>query len=101
MTKIMENMVKEMKMITKVIKSSLCDYSDTYVLVTGNITATGDNENTNTAFKNCVPFTRCVTYINYEHVEIAESLYVVMNMYNLIEYSADYADTSGSMGQFK
>ena len=78
MTTIMENMVKEMKMITKVIKSSLCDYSDTYILVTGNIAAVS----TNAAFKNCAPFRRCVTYINYEHVETAGSLDVAMNMYN-------------------
>ena len=45
------------KFETKVIKSSLCDYSDAYILVTGNITATGGNNNTRVAFKNCAPFT--------------------------------------------
>ena len=42
---------------TKVIKSNLCEYSDAYILVTGNITATGGNANTNVAFKNCSVFT--------------------------------------------
>ena len=37
---------------TKVIKSSLWDYSDAYILVTGNITAAGSNDNTRVAFKN-------------------------------------------------
>ena len=49
------------KFETKVIKSNLCDYSDAYILVTGYITATGGNANTNVAFKNCAPFTGCVT----------------------------------------
>ena len=50
------------KFETKVIKSNLFDYSDTYIIVTGNITATGGNANTKVAFKNCVPCRRCVTY---------------------------------------
>ena len=49
------------KFETKVIKSNLCDYSDAYVLVTGNITATGDGANDRLAFKNCAPFTKCIT----------------------------------------
>ena len=52
------------KFETKVIKSNLWDYSDVYVLVTGNITATDGNANTRVAFKNCAPFTKCITHIN-------------------------------------
>ena len=37
------------------IKSSLCDYSDAFILVTGDITVTADN-NTDVEFKNCAPF---------------------------------------------
>ena len=44
------------------IESSLCDYSDAYIFVTGDITATGGNANTNIAFKHFAPFTRCVTH---------------------------------------
>ena len=40
------------------------DCSDAYVLVTRNIVAVGGNANTNVAFKNFAPFTRCVTHIN-------------------------------------
>ena len=84
MAKIIQNMVKEMKMMqalnSRVIKSSLCDYSDAYILVTGDITATGGNPDTKVAFKNCVPFMRCVTHINDEQVDIAENLDIVMNM---------------------
>ena len=56
---------------------------------------------TNAAFKNCPPFTRCVTYINDEHVETAENLDIIMPVYNLIEYSDSYPDLSGSLYQFK
>ena len=64
MTKTVDHMALKMKTIkfgTKVIKSNLCDYSDAYILVTGNITAKGSNANTKVAFKNCAPFRRCVT----------------------------------------
>ena len=69
--------------------------------MTGNITATGGNANTKVAFKNCAPFTRCVTHINDEHVETAENLDIVIPMYNFLEYSDNYADSSGSLYHFK
>ena len=69
--------------------------------MTGDIKATGIAEDTNIAFKNCAPFTRCATYKNDEHVETAENLDIIMLMYNLIEYSDNYADSSGSLYQFK
>ena len=75
------------KFETKFIKPNLWDYSDAYVLVTGDITTVGGDENTKAAFKNCVPCTRCVIHINDEHVETAENLDNIMPMYNLIEYS--------------
>ena len=56
---------------------------------------------TNVAFKNCAPFTRCVTHINDELVETAENLDIIMPMYNLIEYSDNYADSSVNLYQFK
>ena len=89
------------KFETKVIKSNLCDYSDAYILVTGDITATGGDANTKAAFKNCAPFTKCVTHINDEHVDNADNLDIVMPMYSLIEYSDNYSDTSGSLCHFK
>ena len=49
------------KFLTHSIESSLCDYSDTYILVTGNITATPNNAATQVVFKNCVPFKDCRT----------------------------------------
>ena len=82
------------KFETKVIKSNLCDYSGTYGLVTGNITVTGVDANTRVAFKYCAPFTNWVIHINDEHVDNADNLDIVMPMYNLIEYSDNYSDTS-------
>ena len=89
------------KFETKVIKSNLCDYSDAYILVTGEIKVTNIAADTNVAFKNCAPFTRCVTHINDEHVETAENLDIIMPMYNLIEHSDNYADSVGCLYQFK
>ena len=86
---------------TKVIKSNLCDYSDAYILVTGNITAAGRNANTKVAFKNCSIFKRPVIHVNGEHIKTAKSLDIVMSMYNLLEYSDNYVDSSGSLWQFK
>ena len=89
------------KFETKVIKPNLCGYSDAYTLVTGDMKVAEVAANTNVAFKNCAPFTRCVTRINDEHVETAENLDIIMPMYNLIEYSDNYADSSGSLYQCK
>ena len=72
------------KFETKVIKSNLCDYSDAYILVTGDITATGGDANTKVAFRYCAPFAKCLTHINDEHVDNADNLNIVMPMYNLM-----------------
>ena len=57
------------KFETKVIKRNLCDYSDAYTIVTGDIKVAAAATDTNVAFINCAPFTRFVTHINDEHVE--------------------------------
>ena len=55
----------EIKFLISSLKSNLCDYSDAYILVTGNINITGSNDdNTKVAFKNCAPFEKCRTEIN-------------------------------------
>ena len=89
------------KFETKVIKPNLCDYSDAYILVTRDIKIADIAADTNVVFRNCAPFTRFVTHINDEHVETAENLDIIMLMCNLIEYSDNYADSSGSLYQFK
>ena len=76
-------------------------YSDAYILVTRNITATGRDANTRVACKNCAPFTKCITHIHDEHIGNADNLDIIMPMYNLIEYGDNYSDTSGSLWQFK
>ena len=83
------------KFETETIKSSLCDYSDAFILVTGNITVAADN-NADVAFKNCAPFSSCITKIDDAFVDEANHIYIAMPMYNLIEYSDNYSDTSGS-----
>ena len=67
----------------------------------GDMKVTNIAADTNFAFKNCAPFTRCVTHINDEHIETAENLDIIMPMYKLIEHSDNYSDSSGSLYQFK
>ena len=86
---------------TKVITPNLCDYSDAYILVTGDVKVAGVAANTHVAFENCAPFTRCVSNINDEHVETSENVDIIMNLYSLIEYSDNYSDSSGTLYQFK
>ena len=88
------------KFETETIKTSLCDYSDAFILVTGNITVAANND-TDVAFKNCAPFSTCTTKINDIFVDEANHIYIAMPMYNLIEYSNNYSDTSESLWQFK
>ena len=47
---------EKIKYLTRSMESSFCDYSDAYILVTGNSNITGGNNNTKVAFKNCAPF---------------------------------------------
>ena len=91
----------QMKFLTSSLQSSLWDYSDAYVLVTGNVALVGANNNTKVTFENCSPFRECRTEINETFVDNAEHINIVMPMYNLIEYSDNYSDTSGSLWQFK
>ena len=44
------------KFLTNSLESSICDYLDAYILVTGNINFVGGNNNTKVAFKNCSSF---------------------------------------------
>ena len=89
------------KFLTNSLESSICDYSDAYILVTGNITATSNNTATQVIFKNCATFEKCRTEINETFVDEADFINITMPMYNLIEYSDNYSDTSGSLWQFK
>ena len=96
------------------LRSDLCDFSDAYIVVKGNITAvkkiftdndfeapnntaaiaTATNNANNNAFgekklvfKNNAQFINCITKINGTKIDDAEDLDVVMPMYNLLEYS--------------
>ena len=89
------------KFLASSIESSLCDYSDAYILVTGNITVTGGNNNTTVAFKNCATFNKCRTEINETFCDDADIINISMPIYNSIEYSDNYSDTSGSLWNFK
>ena len=86
---------------TRILKPNLCDYAEAYILIDGTIRAAAANANTRLALKNCVPFTKCNLEINDEHVDTAENLDTVMSMYNLIEYSDNYQDSSATLYQYK
>ena len=85
------------KFLTSSLESSLCDYSDAYILVTGNIRITRGNNNIKAVFKNCAPFKNCRTEINETFVDKTEHINIAMRMYNLIECNDNYSDTSGSL----
>ena len=96
-----ENNPDTIKYDTRVLKPNLCDYAEAYILVDGTIRAAAANANTRLALKNCAPFTKCNLEINDEHVDTAENLDIVMPMYNLIEYSDNYQDSSATLYQYK
>ena len=70
-------------------------------MVDGTIRATNAVNATRLALKNCAPFIKCNLEINDEHVDTAENLDIVMPMYNLIEYSDNYQDSSATLYQYK
>ena len=92
------------------LRSNLCDYADSYILVKGTITITGagdnagerqaDERNKGVTFKNCAPFTKCISRINNTDIDNAHDIDIVMPMYNLTEYSDNYSKTSGSLWQY-
>ena len=92
------------------LRSSLCDYTEAYILVKGTITMTGagddasarrsDERNKVVIFKNCAPFIKCISRINDAEIDNAQDIDILMPMYNLIEYSNNYSKTSGSLWQY-
>ena len=100
----------DIKFKTTMLRSNLCDYADAYILVKGTITITGagdddaakrlDERNKGVIFKNCAPFTKCISKINDTEIDNAQDIDIVMPMYNLIEYSDNYSKTSGSLWQY-
>ena len=95
---------------TTMLRSNLCDYADSYILVKGTITITGagdaaaarqaDERDKGVTFKNCAPFTKCISRINNTDIDNTHDIDIVMPMYNLIEYSDNYSKTSGSLWQY-
>ena len=75
---------------------NLCDYIDAYILVRDDITIIGCNLQTEVAFKNCATFIMCITKIDGTTIDDADDLNLAMLMYNLLEYSSNYSDTTGS-----
>ena len=96
-----ENNPDTIKYDTRVLKPNLCDYTEVYILVDGTIRAANAVNATRLALENCAPFTQCNLEINDEHVDTAENLDIVMPMYNLIEYSDNYQDSSATLYQYK
>ena len=85
------------------LRSYLCDFSDSHIVVEGTITVTnpdGAKGNKNVAFENNAPFINCISKINGVQIENAEDLYVVMPMYSLLEYSKNYGKTTGSLWSY-
>ena len=101
------NVNNQIKFKTTMLKSSLCDYSDAYILVKGTISinstavdgAVANNTNKKVIFKNCAPFTNSINEINNTQIDNAKGIDIVMPMYNLIEYSNNYEKT-GSLWQY-
>ena len=100
----------QVKFKTLKLNSSLCDYSDGYILVkeTMTVVAAGptkqtrqaDTNNKQAILKNCAPFTDFVTEIKKRQIDNVKDLDVVMPMYDLEEYGDNYSGTTGSLWQY-
>ena len=120
------NVNKEIRIKISMLRSDLCDFSDAYIVVRGNVldkktftandfeapnntaaivtatTAANDNEfgEKKLIFKNNTSFVNCTSKINGIKIDNAEDLDVVMPMYNLLEYSKNYRKTAGSLWNY-
>ena len=100
----------DIRFTTTMLRSSLCDYADVCILLKGTITITGagnddatkrtDKRGKGVTFKNCAPFTKCISRINNTDIDNAHDIDIVMPMYNLIEYIENYSKTSGRLWQY-
>ena len=82
----------DIKFKITMLKSDLCDYADAYIFVKGTITITRDGDdnatrqadeiNKGVTFKNCAPFTKCISRINGTDIDNARDTDIVMPMYN-------------------
>ena len=100
----------DIKFKSTMLKFNLCDYADAYIFVKGTITIAGhgdddaatlfDERNKGVIFKNCTPFTKCISRINGADIDNAQDIDIVIAMYNLIEYSDNYSKISGSLWQY-
>ena len=94
------------------LRSSLCDYCDGYILVRRKITITGagadaavrqaDETDKGVPFKICAPFINCISEIAFINTQVdnAKDIDIVMPMKNLIEFSDNYEKTSGNLWQY-
>ena len=86
----------------------MCDYSNAYILVKGTITvnntaaadAEANNTNKKVIFKNCAPFTSCISERTNTQIDNAKDIDIVMNTYNLLEYRDNFSKTFGSLLQY-
>ena len=100
---------KSIRFKTTILRSSLYDYANAYILAKGTITITGaendvavrqaDERDKGVIFKNCALFVECINRINNTEIDYAKNIDIVMPMYNLIEYGDNYSKTSGSLWQ--
>ena len=98
---------KQIRFKTSMLGSGLCDYSDAYIFVKGDITLTKTNgrgvidiRNKFLAFKNNVRFTTCISKIINVLTDNAEDLDIVMPIYNMLEDSKNYKKTTGSFWNY-
>ena len=89
------------------LRYSICEYSDKYILVKGSISvnntaavdADANNTNQKVIFKNCAPFTDCISKINNTQVDNGKDIGIVMPINNLTEYNNNYSKKYGSLWQ--
>ena len=97
------NQNRSIKFETEIIKSSLFAHSDAFIVFTGDITVTGDND-TNVPLKNCATISTCKAEINDVFIDEANHTYIEMPKFNLIEYMViiqTHQDVHGSFKEMK
>ena len=100
------NSNSQIKFKILMLKSSLCDYNDSYIFVSGTIrvatlAAGGGNNSIKVVFKNCAPFTDWIGQINNTQIDNAKDMGIVMPMYNFIEYNDNYSKEGSSWQYYR
>ena len=80
----MYNTNTQIRFKTSMLRSSLCDYSDAYILIKGTVTI-ANTATKKVVFKTFAPFSSCISRINNKQID--DNQYIIFLVETVLFYS--------------